>query len=105
MEDRTRVFLEGVYTNAGFTLDDVPSKPRHIDYTPGLLELEPTFHILSRPDLPYGTIPALSQTSHIPIGTLQRWRKQLLVDVFWRPGERYFLYRGLSFDFHVIRGF
>jgi hypothetical protein len=53
------------------------------------LELESTFHVLSRPDLPYGTIPALSQTSHMLIGTLQSWGKKLLVDSSWWPGKRY----------------
>jgi hypothetical protein len=50
--------LEGVYTNAEFTLDNVTSKPHHTDYSRRLLEFEPTFHVSSRPDLPYGTIPA-----------------------------------------------
>jgi hypothetical protein len=89
MEDCARVLLGGVYTNPGFTLDDLPSKPSHTDYTPHLLELEPKFHDLSHPDLPYETIPVLSQTNHMPIGTMQRWQKQLLIDSSWRPGERY----------------
>jgi hypothetical protein len=52
MEDRARIILEGVYTNAGFTLDDVPSRPLYTDHTPRLLELELIFYVLSRPDLP-----------------------------------------------------
>jgi hypothetical protein len=87
MEDRTRVLLEGIYTKTGFTLDNVPFKTRHTDCTARLLELEPTFHVLLRPNLPYGTIPAISQTSHISFGTLQRWRKQLLLDSSWRTGK------------------
>jgi hypothetical protein len=46
-----------------------------INYSARLLELEPTFQVLSQRELHYGTIPILSRTSHIPVGTLHDWRK------------------------------
>jgi hypothetical protein len=39
--------LAGVYESAGFTLDDVPSKLPHINYSARLLELEKIFQVLS----------------------------------------------------------
>jgi hypothetical protein len=90
--------LAGAYESSGFTLDYVPYKLPHTNYSTRLLEPEPTFQVLSQYELRYGTIPILSRTSHIPIGTLQDWRKHLLVNSSWRPGERYGLAARLLTD-------
>jgi hypothetical protein len=98
MNAQARSLLAGVYESAGFTLDDVPSKLPHTNYSARLLELESTFQVLSQHELRYGTISILSRTSHIPIGTLQNWRKYLFADSSWRPGERYGLAARLLTD-------
>jgi hypothetical protein len=98
MNAQARSLLAGVYESAGFTLDDVPSKLLHTNYSARLLEREPTFQALSQHKLRYGVIPILSRTSHVTIGTLQDWRKHLLVDSSCRPGERYGLAARLLTD-------
>jgi hypothetical protein len=98
MNAQARSLLAGVYESADFTLDDVPSKLPHTNYSAHLLEVEPTFQVLSQHELRYGMIPILSRTSHIPIGILQDWRKHLRVDSSWRQGQRYGLAARLLTD-------
>jgi hypothetical protein len=89
MEVWASSLLSEIYQRAGFGPEDVPSRRVRADYSSRVMELEPTFRVLSLPELPYGTIPALAKASNIPRPTLRHWRERLRQDESWRPGERY----------------
>jgi hypothetical protein len=81
--------LEDVFTHAEFTPDDIPRLRRHSNYSTRFLQLEPVCAILAQPDLPYGAIPALADTSTIPKGTIRDWRLHLRRDPGWCPSSGY----------------
>jgi hypothetical protein len=72
MNTQAHSLLAGVYESAGFTLDDMPSKLPHTNYFARLLELEPTFQVLSQHELRYGTISILSNKPHLDGNTPRR---------------------------------
>jgi hypothetical protein len=60
MEAWASSLLGEIYKQAGFGPEDIPSRPVRTDSSSRVMELEPTFRILSLPKLPYATIPANS---------------------------------------------
>jgi hypothetical protein len=87
MNSEQSALIRLLYQQAGFSEDDARSikKGPYTDDARQMLELTPTFEVLSRPDLPRGSIKAISDTKKIPYGTIRDWRTKLLNDSEWRP--------------------
>jgi hypothetical protein len=87
MSSEQSALVARLYQQAGFSEDDARSikKRPYTDYAQQMLELAPTFEVLAKPQLPHGSIKAISETKGVPYGTIRDWRTKLLHDPEWRP--------------------
>jgi hypothetical protein len=74
---------------AGFAEDDALAirKRPHNDSADRMIELAPTFEVLSTPVLPKGSVKAIAAVVSIPYGAIRDWRLKLSADPGWRPYE------------------